>query len=176
MVAAFRDLRAKCDDVRQSALHASDAGDAESMGFSADAWRQQIFHGKPTTNLIAVQDVVSLHCLLVVVIDAIVDAHDAVASNSSPARDDAAEASSKAAGPFGPDSLLAEWAFAVLAFVEEPLVDDIQYNLQRLRRACQNAIVSAHARSEAGGVTFDGSTHAQASLLLTLVREHFGQR
>merc|ERR1712080_612012 len=78
-----------------------------------------------------------------------------------------------AAGPFGPDSFLAEWMFAVLTFTEEPLVDDIQYNLQRLRRACQKAIVAAHSRKEAGNGEFDGKAHAQATLLLTIVREYF---
>merc|ERR1711988_1774336 len=103
------------------------------------------------------QDVVNLHRLVFAVIDSIVEAQDA--------------ASDGASGPFGPESFWPEWAFAVLSFVEEPLVDDVQYNLQRLRRACQKTIVNAHVQAEASGGTFDDFAHAQATLLLAVVRE-----
>lgn len=156
VVAAFRDLRAKCDDVRRSV-----EGNEAAENVSVDAWRERCLQERPSTSLLAMQDTVNLHRLIVVVIDGLAEAQDA--------------ASDSATGPFGPDSFWAEWVFATLSFVEEPLVDDLQYNLQRLRRTCQKAIVAAHARSEAGG-ELDSNAHAQATLLLTVVREHFGQR
>jgi len=159
-LAAFRDLRRSCDEMRQSVVDgASEEAAVESL--SSDAWRDRCLQGRPSTGLLAMQDVVNLHRLLVVTIDSIVEAQDA--------------ASDSASGPFGHDSCWAEWAFATLAFVEEPLVDDVQYNLQRLRRSCQKAIVAAHAQSEAGG-EFDSNAHAQTQLLLVVVREYFGQR
>jgi len=155
VLAAFRDLRGTCDEMRRS----EDEAAAESI--DVDAWRERCLQERPSTSLLAMQDVVNLHRLLVVIIDSIVEAQDAAGESAS--------------GPFGPDSFWAEWAFATLTFVEEPLVDDVQYNLQRLRRTCQKAIVAAHARSEAGG-EFDRNAHAQTSVLLTVVREYFGQR
>merc|ERR1712070_743892 len=53
VVAAFRDLRAKCDDVRQSLMDAGDEAAAESMSLSTDAWREQVLHERPSTSLLA---------------------------------------------------------------------------------------------------------------------------
>lgn len=181
VIAAFRDLRAQCDDLRQPGTDEVDAESVSMNVFSADVWHKRLLQDRPTTSLLGAQDVVSVHKLLNLIIDAISEAHDA--TTAAPTTDDGAgsaaaadEASAAAAGPFAPSSFLAEWAFAVLAFVEEPLVDDIQFNLQRLRRTCQNVIVAAHSRSEAGSCEFDSNAHAQATLLLTVVRDHFGQR
>jgi len=183
VVAAFRDLRSKCADARESPL--DDDAAPENPDFSADAWRAQFLQGRPTTSLLAMQDIVSLHKLFAVAVDAFVETQDAANTIASPDGDAKASGSqeaqeppeaSTAAGAFGPDSFLAEWVFAVLAFVDEPLVDDMMYQLQRLRRTCQKAIVASHARSEAGAGEADSKAHAQATLLLTVVREHFGQR
>merc|ERR1739848_705569 len=101
--------------------------------------------------------------ILVIVIDALVESQDAAntaAANAEGASSEAAgqqEVGASADGPFGPESFLAEWVFAVLTFVEEPLVDDIQYNLQRLRRTCQKAITAADAQSKAGGGVVDSN-------------------
>lgn len=86
---------------------------------------------------------------------------------------------------------LAEWAFAALAFLDEPLVDDVQYQLQRLRRACQRMCAglgaAADLSAEPGAVLREGDAAAQVagstrlhiarvSLLLVLVTDVFGQR
>lgn len=185
VVAAFRDLRTKCADARESHLDGSDEAALENTSFSADAWRVQFLQGRPTTSLLAMQDIVSLHKLFAEAVDAFVETQDAANTTTSLDGDARASASQEAqeppevssvAGAFGPDSFLAEWVFAVLAFVDEPLVDDMMYQLQRLRRTCQKAIVASHARSEAGAGEVDSKAHAQATLLLTVVREHFGQR
>jgi len=78
---------------------------------------------------------------------------------------------------------LAEWVFAALAFLELPLFDDVQFQMQRLRRTCHHLV----AASRRAGVSADGgeklrgdSLHdtvlARASLLLVIVTEVFGQR
>lgn len=181
-VSAFRDLRAKCDEMRQATVEAGEEVAADS--FNAEEWREQILSSRPTTSLLAMQDVVSIHRILVIVIDAVVEAQDAAAApavsgapgGASASETAPQEVSGSSDGPFGPGSFLADWAFAVLTFIEEPTVDDMQYNLQRLRRTCQKGIVAAHAKSETGSSVFDSNAHAQATLLLTVVREHFGQR
>merc|ERR1712217_869306 len=88
------------------------------------------------------EDFMSINHLVVVVVDAIVDAYKAVA--------DCEQEAGVANGSELLDSL-AEWAYAALAFVDGPFADDIQYQLQRLRRTCQNAIVGAHNRNEIRG-------------------------
>lgn len=168
VVAAFLDLRARCEEAREEADEASDEA------LTAESWRERL-RGRPSTALLAAQDVVSLHLLLVTVVDSVLEVQEA---NRAAAADEVAVAddSASTASPFGSHSFLAEWAFAVLAFVEEPLVDDVQYNLQRLRRACQKAILSAHTQAAAGGGAFDMCAHSQATLLLVVITEHFGQR
>merc|ERR1712014_236047 len=78
------------------------------------------------------------------------------------------------------DGRLAEWAFAALLFVEEPLMDEIQYQLQRLRRACQKVLASAGVpqRDHAVDAELSASQGARAgaALLLTIVQDVFGQR
>merc|ERR1712232_569607 len=112
-----------------------------------------------------------MHSLLAAIIDSIVEDQDSLCGSA-----DNTDADKLLQGPFGSGRFLADWAFSVLAFVEEPLVDDIQFNLQRLRRACQKSIVTAHTLAEAGTREFDNIAHAQATLLLVIVTEHFGQR
>lgn len=78
--------------------------------------------------------------------------------------------------------LWAEWAFAALAFVDYPLVDEIQYQLQRLRRACRKLLVALHSRRAPGaigataGLGVGAPPHAKPNLLLVIVTEVFGQR
>lgn len=173
VVSAFRDLRARCQEMKQMSVEAS--GDNSEGSLSYDAWKARCADETPSTAFVASQDVVSVHRLLVAAVDAVVAAHE-VLDAASPAPQEASAVATAVDQRFGADGRLAQWAFAALAFIEEPLVDDIQYNLQRLRRACQKGIVAAHERAEAGAESFDKGAHAQACLLLAIVTEVFGQR
>jgi len=173
VLAAFRDLRGKCMEAREAC---ADEEDGNSL--SASTWRENECQHRPSTSALAALDLVTLHDLLAAVIDGIVEGQESFCScaGSNDADMQSADTSDTVSGPFGSGHFLAEWAFAVLAFVEEPLVDDIQFNLQRLRRACQKCVVNAHKLADAGVREYDSVAHTQATLLLVIVTEHFGQR
>lgn len=182
VAAAFRDLRSRCQEMKQTRTQANEEDGSGSLSY--DAWRGRCANELPSTALLASQDVVSIHHLLVAAIDAVVASHEALdvesGGTTSPVaahgEGQEATASNVLRGRFGADSRLSQWAFSALAFVEEPLVDDMQYNLQRLRRVCQRGIASANERAEAGVESFDKRAHAEATLLLAIVTEVFGQR
>jgi len=191
VLAAFRDLRERCAEAREA------CADEEVHGntLTARTWRENEYQHRPSTTTLASLDLVSLHDLLHAVTDSIVEGPRQIfdsrgtptvevevqdnfcsSAGNKDAETQSADTSDAVTGPFGSGRFLAEWAFSVLAFVEEPLVDDIQFNLQRLRRACQKAIVSAHTLAESGARKFDSAAHSQATLVLVIVTEHFGQR
>jgi len=157
-------------------------------GLSYDEWRVRISQGggRPSEDMLAVQDVLSVQRLLVVVVDAVVAATDGDVDGDGDAAgaDEAADGSAGAACvAFGPGSSLAEWTFAALAVVEEPLVDDVQYNLQRLRRSCVKVIAASAAALPAeisrladAIVSGINQSRAEASLILAIVTDVFGQR
>lgn len=152
VVVAFRSLRARCAAARRAAEAA-----AALESLDRDAWRGRLRRPEgPSVELLASQDVLSHHRLLVVAVDALIRAREEGQSAFAVAT---------------PRS--AEWAFAALAFVEEPLVDDMQYNLQRLRRVCQKAIVASRVEGDEGGIST--ASRAQASLLLVIATDVFGQ-
>lgn len=182
---AFQQMRSRCKETRRLSTTPAAAH------LAADAWRELCAQERPSTALLAVQDFVSINHLIVSVVGAILEIHESVEGG------DAASAGADAAGPLGGQELelperaqmlterlelLAEWAFAALAFVDVPLVDEIQYQLQRLRRACQKLILA-----EQGGAAPSGDGHgvgappcspfrARANLLLVVVTRVFGQR
>eukprot|EP00747_Dinoflagellata_sp_TGD_P193749 gnl/TRDRNA2_/TRDRNA2_60307_c0_seq1.p1 gnl/TRDRNA2_/TRDRNA2_60307_c0~~gnl/TRDRNA2_/TRDRNA2_60307_c0_seq1.p1 ORF type:complete len:314 (+),score=77.68 gnl/TRDRNA2_/TRDRNA2_60307_c0_seq1:42-983(+) len=166
--AAFRSLRKRSLDLREAAHAGAWAPAAsEPSSLSYDDWRERIAlpGTSPSTALLAAQDVISINRLIIVVVDAIVEACEQ------------GDAAPSHIVPFGAGPSLSEWAFAALALVEEPLVDDVQYNMQRLRRSCQKWISANHEQqTNNGGGNPDGGAHAQATLILLIVTEVFGQR
>merc|ERR1712224_593053 len=149
----------RCEEARQAAP-------CPAANLKVESWREDHAQNRPCTAELASLDIVKMHRLLDVVCDAIVEGQRATSSataSTNAGAEDALDAGSVSAGPFGPCSFMADWAFAVLAFVEEPLVDDVQFQLQRLRRACQKSIVSSRAAAEAGTREFDVIAHAQCS-------------
>mmetsp|Transcript_60165 Transcript_60165/g.130483 ORF Transcript_60165/g.130483 Transcript_60165/m.130483 type:complete len:282 (-) Transcript_60165:30-875(-) len=145
---AFRDLRTRCDELRRGY-----PGETQNITF--EAWRQKLKE-QPRTELLAAQDFLSINQLVVVAVEAFIQKQESAASGQ----------------PEGESGTLAEWVFAALAFVEEPLMDDIQYQLQRLRRGCVTAINAEKDIQESSPT----SRRAEASLLMALAGEVFGQR
>jgi len=124
--------------------------------------------------LLAAQDFVSINHLIVAVIDAIAEVHDSVEDGSATlASTDTAETVGVHSERLG---RLVEWAFAALAFVDTPLIDEIQYQLQRLRRTCQKLILAEQpGDGSSGSVAGDSSFRAKANLLVVIVTKVFGQ-
>mmetsp|Transcript_26489 Transcript_26489/g.61793 ORF Transcript_26489/g.61793 Transcript_26489/m.61793 type:complete len:306 (-) Transcript_26489:169-1086(-) len=148
VTAAFRTIRSRCEALREEAARSASAPSA-LVGLSAEAWRSRFEQERPTAKLLSAQDLIAMHRLLIEAVDVIVDGSE---SGSDPV--------------FGRGSCLAEWAYAALAFVEEPLMDDMQYNLQRLRRVCHKCLLNGTTPSD----------KAAAALLYTIVSQVFGQR
>lgn len=172
----FRVLRTQCARARR----AIPEDQVKSLGY--EEWRRHVSRDRPSTELVAAQDFVSLNHLLVVSVDKIEAEYDSFSSCAE-------EADSGRAPTLNHDSLDAtvEWANAALAFLEEPLVDDIQFQMQRLRRICQRLLALVHERQankaasevpENGEVAFCHDVifvRARICLLLVLVGDVFGQ-
>jgi len=158
---SFRALRAQCQDMR------CEADGHQRLTF--DVWRERCAKGRPSSQFLATQDFTSINHLVVVLVELFATAQEVAETPAVDVED-----------PFtSEDGLMAEWAFAVLLFVEEPLFDDIQYQLQRLRRACQKALMSPPDASKSGAGAEGASPsdgRARAALLLTIVQEVFNQR
>lgn len=160
VVAAFLDLRRVCEERR------AEAEGEQRLTF--DAWRETCSAGRPTSDLLVAQDFVSLNQLFVVAVEMLVEA--AAAAKAGPGA---------VGGAFDiHGGLVAEWAYASLMYVGEPLVDDIMYQLQRLRRACLDVLAAAHAHAsgEPERAAPSSASLGKAALLLTVVEEVFGQR
>eukprot|EP00434_Breviolum_minutum_P007840 symbB.v1.2.006917.t1/scaffold417.1/size208627/5 len=138
--AAFRQLRRLCHETR---------GAAETESLSYEEWRRHVARDQPCFELLSKQDFVGINHLVVVSIDKIEADYEIWK-----------EAKVEAEG----FDLSVAWAFAALAFVEEPLVDDIQYQLQRLRRLCCRLVAESLPNAR-----------PRLALLLVLVGDVFGQ-
>lgn len=171
---AFRRLRNQCAKARRMA----DTVPSESAGAVFDTWRERCLRERPSMKVLSEQDLVSINHLVVVVVEAIVEAtqsKEVLASGC--AADGADPALCEQDGPRVEWlESLAEWAYAALAFVDQPLADDIQYQLQRLRRSCLNTIAAVHTENKDRGITEGNTNHVKASVLLVIVTEVFGQR
>eukprot|EP00441_Pelagodinium_beii_P036956 CAMPEP_0197635528 /NCGR_PEP_ID=MMETSP1338-20131121/11322_1 /TAXON_ID=43686 ORGANISM="Pelagodinium beii, Strain RCC1491" /NCGR_SAMPLE_ID=MMETSP1338 /ASSEMBLY_ACC=CAM_ASM_000754 /LENGTH=322 /DNA_ID=CAMNT_0043207603 /DNA_START=45 /DNA_END=1013 /DNA_ORIENTATION=- len=164
---AFRILRAECLRARQA------KPEDQAKQLSYEEWRR-VARDKPSLELLAVQDFVSVNHLVVVSVDKLEAYQESLRSGKEP--HDEEEEKLQATNQ-GLDSA-AEWTYAALAFVEEPLVDDIQYQLQRLRRVCQRLLASLHegvSGAEPGGLDMD-FVRPRICLLLALVAKNFGQQ
>lgn len=163
---AFRALRGRCAEVRDAATVPEAGAEPCPAAFTFDAWRERIAQGPPSTALLASQELLSVNRLIVVVADAL----------CGEGVDEGSDA--PAASPFAAGSALAEWAFAALSFLEEPLQDDTSWQLQRLRRACKKTM-AGHESSQ-GHTGKDGelhsSEHVQAALVFVIVGEVFNQK
>jgi len=166
VAAAFRQLRLRCAQEREEASER-----AALSRLKLSDWREQCEHGRPTTYSLAAQDFVSINHLVVVAVDTLVDFHERLVASEAhitPTVEDMDQ--------------LCEWAFAALAFVETPLVDDTQFQLQRLRRTCKKLILDFHNKGLARPPSEDLSDqvcalpHAKANLLLVIVTDVFNQR
>lgn len=181
VAAAFRQLRLHCGQVREGV-----SATAAPSRLTFDDWREQCAGGRPATPILATQDFVSINHLVVVAVDALVDFYEHVSANmahTAPVvEDDSRPAFVFDAGKAQVLDQLCEWAFAVLAFIEMPLVDDTQYQLQRLRRTCKKMILDFHsndwAKPPSEGLSDQAGSlpHAKVNLLLVIVTDVFNQR
>jgi hypothetical protein len=169
VAASVRHLRTQCANLRAEAC-GSDLS-------NYDAWRERCTTTKPSADVIAAHDFVSINHLVVVAISLLTEHQGNGGDEQQPE-----EAGITELGPLGAFAAraggLAEWTFAALLFVEEPLVDDIMFQIQRLRRACQSALVVCHAEQDASpaGPSSAAGARARAALLLAVAEEVFGQR
>lgn len=153
----FRALRERCDARRGQGCPPSMC--AELGALSHDAWVEKVRSDMPVIEVLASLDVVALHGLLAVVVDCVEDLGEA---------EEAGEHSDMASCT---DQPLPEWAFAVLAFCQLPLCDDVQYQLQRLRRRCLKVL----AATPEEGADLAGKV-PRLNLLIAITRDFFGQR
>jgi len=138
------------------------------MGY--DAWRDRCKTLSPSTALLAPQDTVSLNHLVVVMVETWISHFDPESADNA-GQTECAE-TNKTEVTALENQRVSQWVFAALAFVEEPLFDDIQYQLQRLRRACQRFIVKTHNETD-GQEWLD--VRNQAAVLMAIVTKVFGQ-
>jgi len=181
VAAAFQQLRLHCHQMREAAS----ARAAPSM-LRFDDWRKHCEHSRPATQILAKQDFVSINHLVVVAVDALVDFYEHVSASMAHiapvVEDDSRLAVVFDAGKAQVLDQLCEWAFAALTFIETPLVDDTQYQLQRLRRTCKKIICDFHRngliKPPSEGVSDQTSAlpHAKVNLLLVIVTDVFNQR
>lgn len=189
---AFRELRAHCDARRRRTRTSGTQG---KMTFAS--WRAHCTQKPPASELLERMDFVSLNRLVVVSVENLVRAQEASPEGAATVEADVPEVHHSEVAPVVPlgdappegaaaasaqrvrsldlESLdgLVEWTFAALTFVEEPIVDDIQFQLQQLRRVCHKLLAGAR---ELGGDPGSQGILARASLLLVVVTEVFGQR
>jgi len=163
VASSFRHLRGQCQLARQSAKQ------AKSLLY--EEWRRHVARDRPDFQLLAVQDFIGVNHLVVVAVDKLEadlesfqEAKGTSEANFLPGFDQKGLNSAS------------EWVFAALAFVEEPLVDDIQYQLQRLRRVCCRLAAAVDGADD--GVDRDTTCaflHPRVALLLVIVADVFGQ-
>lgn len=181
---AFRALRLACHAERAE-LQAAQG----TKRFTLREWRTRCARDRPESGVLALQDFVSLNNLIVEVTEAFLAAKGATSSTDEPERgeavpepavpdweadaeeeeeDEAEEEAKEPALPSSSSSLerSSEWAFAALAYLEEPIVDDAQFQLQRLRRACLTMLREDERQA----------VRERANLLLVIVTHVFGQR
>ncbi|CAK9115463.1 unnamed protein product [Durusdinium trenchii] len=139
--AAFRHLRKLCQDSRPK---------EPPQSLTYEEWRRHVAKDQPCFDLLSQQDFVSINHLVVVAVDKIEADYETSESEKLELE--------------GLDLSVA-WTFAALAFLEEPLTDDIQYQLQRLRRNCCRLVTATESEAR-----------PRLALLLVLVGDVFGQQ
>lgn len=177
---AFRSLRICCGEAREAAAAAPRPAEIVTR-FSLSDWKQRCDSSRPSTELLAVQDFVSIKRLVTASVEGILSLHEALGTSAkSETENPKEEEPNDAAVDIGKLDIATEWMFAAMAFLEEPLIDDIQYELQRLRRSCQSTIASTQRRAAAedpGDANAASRLYQErASLLLVIVTDVFGQR
>ncbi|CAE8636078.1 unnamed protein product [Polarella glacialis] len=188
---AFRAMRSLCGKAKEAAM----SGNPSQLNY--EEWRRHVDRDRPSFELLAAQDHVSVNHLVVVSVDRLQAVFDGFAAQSAEpgggyatagptddVKEDPQQPSSAGLDPERLDAIV-EWGYASLAFVEEPLVDEMQHQLQRLRRACQRLLVLMHERGGtemlsdgAFGMSPQelGAVRTRICLLLVLVVNVFGQR
>jgi len=181
---AFGEVRARCAEAREGVPQS----EQERLTFAV--WRELRAKGRPSTSQLARQNFVSINRLISVVVEALVQAADAPSAPPPSAKEEEEEeeeeekaaqpaASNAGRAPLVADArrldCLVEWIFAALSFLELPLVDDIQFELQQLRRTCHKLLSAARDSAVEGDASRDAAL-ARVSLLLVIVTQVFGQR
>lgn len=159
-VAAFGRLRSYCQKQRR--------GIRGPRQKTCKHWQDRLDEERPTTELMAALDCVSLVRLMADAVGAFAAGASGAETQEEAGADGAGDGGTTAM--VGPKPRLAEWVFAALLFVEEPLADDTQFQLQQLRRACMKYIAEAYV---AGSSAREAC--AAASLILAVVEIHFRQ-
>lgn len=179
---SFRALRIRCEAARD------DASEGDQAKTTLAAWRQLCASGRPSFQDLARHDFVSLNRLVVVAIEALLQFQEEIKASHLRAVEETAEVPEVhfEEKPVAPELLtksapaldleridsVTEWVFAALAFVELPLIDDIQFQLQQLRRSCHRFLTLTKAMPSGMG----SAGLARANLLLVVVTRVFGQR
>lgn len=169
---AFSALRTRCAEARDALSVPGAGAEPCPAAFTFDAWRVRVSQGPPSTAVLSSQELLSMNRLMVAVTDAL--CADGAGAEEE-AQGDGADTA--AAPPCASGPVLAEWAFAALAFLEEPLQDDTAWQLQRLRRHFKKTMtaISDQAPSEKAS-ELQSSEQVQAALLFVIVGEVFNQR
>lgn len=166
----FRALRDRCLQLRSQSKNSEKSKRSGLLNMGYDAWRDRCKTLSPSTALLAPQDTVSLNHLVVVMVETWISHFDPESADNA-GQTECAE-TNKTEVTALENQRVSQWVFAALAFVEEPLFDDIQYQLQRLRRACQRFIVKTHNETD-GQEWLD--VRNQAAVLMAIVTKVFGQ-
>jgi len=183
---AFGEIQARSEEARRQ----TPPGRKQRLTFVQ--WREHCGKSRPSSAFLAKQNFVSIGRLVTVAIENFVDAEeernisaDAESADAPEECEAPAETSEAGAGrtsksgPLHADlrrlDRLAEWVFAACSFVEQPLLDDIQFQMQRLRRSCLRLLTSARSSDQEASPAQD-QVLSRASLLLVIVTRVFGQR
>lgn len=181
--AAFKLLRQRFASMRL-AQRGEERGSVEGpppLHTKVDTWRTRIAKGeRPSAKLLPTQDFCSSNNLLTAAVDAFIAAHvkaEAEQGGDEEAQGDENENNesrnvAEARNCLDSDTFrtnTSEWMFAALSFAQEPIVEDISCEMQRLRRTCLQLIAAGRERGE------PNSSYAPAALLHTIVTEVFGQ-
>merc|ERR1712232_76639 len=191
VVAAFRALRARGGRLKGHAAdgHAVKAA-LQPLHTRGATWRARVASRDqarpPAAQLLAAQDFLSANSLVCATVDAFILAYsDSKCSNAGCEEQHASDGEQDNEDREEPESLIAdgacvddvawrsrcaEWVFASLVFAQEPIVDEVQYQLQKLRRTCSQALTDGVSRGDST------SSRAPVALLHVIVTEVFGQR
>lgn len=182
---AFHALRSSCDAARMAAVEQGLGTPGKS---TIAAWRERCAAGRPSSDTLARFDFIGLNRLITVSVEALVEFQEEAASMQAGGQAQTAETpevhtdevpslpeqQAPAAAALDLERLdaLTEWVFAALAYVELPLLEEVQFQMQRLRRTCHR--LAALAKTMPGGDESVGAV--RANLLLVVVTRVFGQR
>eukprot|EP00933_Yihiella_yeosuensis_P008369 TRINITY_DN11378_c1_g2_i3.p1 TRINITY_DN11378_c1_g2~~TRINITY_DN11378_c1_g2_i3.p1 ORF type:complete len:315 (+),score=71.71 TRINITY_DN11378_c1_g2_i3:79-1023(+) len=172
---AYRALRSQCMKTRK----ATPAARASQLTY--EEWRRHVDRDAPAMELLGTQDFVSINHLMVVSVDRMEAVYEGLLDSSGTSNNGTSEGGSAPSKAIELDAdrldALVEWTFTSMAFVEEPLVDDIQYQMQRLRRACQRLLALVHEKAAThNDKTLVTHVQTRICLLLVLIKNVFGQQ